>query len=280
MDASLLGALAALGAAFSFGTGDFSGGYASRKLSEYQVLAISSPVAAIALIIAALVWNEPFPDLRNILLGSVAGIAGVFGLAFLFRGLVQGKAAVVSPVTGVLTAGVPAIYALIFDGLPSLFTLVGFALALIGIWITSQSETGISFSNQNGLGIALFAGLMFGIFILTISFTDDIYLFWPLVFAKGIAIPIMLVMLAFQGQSFPAPFVAPIALLAGVLDAAGNAFYVLAQQLTRLDVAAVLSSLYPMVTVILTTFILKEAVTNRQWFGVGLCVLAIVLIAL
>ncbi len=279
MDASLLGALSALMSAVSFGSGDFSGGFASRKLSEYQVLALSSPVAAIALIIAALVWNEPFPDLRNILIGSTAGIAGLFGLAFLFRGLVQGSAAVVSPVTGVLTAGVPAIYALITDGLPSILTLVGFLLALIGIWITSQSETGVSFSAQNGLGVALFAGLMFGTFILLVSFTDDIYLFWPLAFAKGIAIPILIGLLLVQRQPYPMPFAAPIALLAGILDAAGNAFYVLAQQLTRLDVAAVLSSLYPMVTVILTTLILKETVTNRQWFGVGLCVLAIVMIA-
>ena len=48
-------------------------------------------------------------------------------------------------------------------------------------------------------------------------------------------------------------------------------------QFTRLDVAAVLSSLYPAVLVFLATIILKEKVARAQWVGVCACLLAVVL---
>ncbi len=280
MNSALLGALAALLSSLSFGTGDFSGGFASRKLSPFQVLSLSVPAASILLIAAGLIANEPWPDARNLLIGGTAGILGTLGLALLFHGLATGYAAVVSPITGVMTAGIPALYSILTDGLPGYLTLVGFVVALLGIWLASQSATHADFSNRKGLGIGLAAGFSFGLFILLISFTDDRYLFWPLLSAKATTIPFILAILFWQGKSVPMPQTAPIALLAGALDAAGNAFYVLAQQLTRLDVAAVLSSMYPMFTVMLASWVLKEQVSKLQWLGVGLCVLAIALIAL
>jgi drug/metabolite transporter (DMT)-like permease len=70
----------------------------------------------------------------------------------------------------------------------------------------------------------------------------------------------------------------PIALLAGVLDAGGNVLYMLARQHVRLDIAAVLSSLYPVATVALASIISREAVTRSQWMGAGACLLAVLLI--
>jgi drug/metabolite transporter (DMT)-like permease len=72
----------------------------------------------------------------------------------------------------------------------------------------------------------------------------------------------------------------PVALLAGVLDAGGNILYMLARQFTRLDVAAVLSSLYPVATVVLARIVLKEQVSRGQWVGAGVCLAAIALITI
>jgi drug/metabolite transporter (DMT)-like permease len=64
------------------------------------------------------------------------------------------------------------------------------------------------------------------------------------------------------------------------LDAGGNVFFLLASRVTRLDVAAVFSSMGPAVTVVLSALILRERVAARQWMGVGVCLLATALLAL
>ena len=67
--------------------------------------------------------------------------------------------------------------------------------------------------------------------------------------------------------------------LPAALDAGGNVFFVLARQYTRLDVAAVLSSLYPVATVVLARIAWKEHVSGSQWAGVVVCLAAVGLMA-
>ena len=71
----------------------------------------------------------------------------------------------------------------------------------------------------------------------------------------------------------------PLALVAGVFDAGGTLLYLIAQQYVRLDIAAVLSSLYPAATVLLARAITREPVTPMQWVGAAVCVAAVALIA-
>ena len=68
-------------------------------------------------------------------------------------------------------------------------------------------------------------------------------------------------------------------LLCGALDAAGNAFFVLAGQSGRLDMAAILSSLYPASTVMLAALLLGERVMRTQVYGIVAAIVAIGLIA-
>ena len=77
----------------------------------------------------------------------------------------------------------------------------------------------------------------------------------------------------------PARAALPIIFLSGILDAGGNVLFLLSSTLGRLDVATILSSLYPASTVILSRIILHEKISRMQQLGVVLALVAIVLIA-
>jgi drug/metabolite transporter (DMT)-like permease len=104
--------------------------------------------------------------------------------------------------------------------------------------------------------------------------------FWPLTAARGTSLALALgIALARRRAWRPARDAVPLALLSGVFDAGGNAFFVLAAQAGRLDVASVLSSMYPASTVMLAALLLRERVTRPQGAGIAAVLAAIALIA-
>ena len=131
-----------------------------------------------------------------------------------------------------------------------------------------------------GLGLALLAGFGFGSFFILISLVSRGAVFWPLAAARLSSFLFMLVVALIRRQEvLPKKAVLPVVLLAGALDVAGNAFFVLATHTGRLDVAAILSSLYPAVTVLLASIMLKERVTRLQAVGILVALVAVPLIS-
>ena len=99
--------------------------------------------------------------------------------------------------------------------------------------------------------LACLAGVGFGGFFILLGQVEPGKVFTPLLIARVVALCVALLMLLIYRMSLPRLTSNPMALLAGVLDVGGNVFYLLAKQFVRLDVAAVLASLYPVTTVIL-----------------------------
>jgi drug/metabolite transporter (DMT)-like permease len=190
----------------------------------------------------------------------------------------------VAPVTAVLSAAIPVIVGILAEGVPPILVLVGFGLAVTAVWLLSGGRRADGL-RRDELGLALLAGLGFSLFFVFIDQFSAGVVFWPLVAARAASIPLLLIFMLYRqwtGVQWAAigRRLWPIIALAGVLDSGGNYFFALATQSGRLDIAAVLASLYPASTVLLARLILKETLGPRQWLGVGVALVALVLITL
>jgi drug/metabolite transporter (DMT)-like permease len=277
MDAPFLAAILALSAATAWGSGDFTGGLAARRVGPFHTVLISYTVGLLALVVVALSRLEQLPPLIDLMWGALAGLFGMVGLGFLLRGFAAGRMGIVAPVSAVLATAVPVIFAALTEGLPRELQLLGFGLALVSIWLLSRPEN--LGSRPAGLGMALLAGLGFGAFFTALGQVGDSAVFWPLV-AGRLASCALLVAFALSTRRpvIPAHSSLGLLALAGVLDVSGNLFFLLAVQSGRLDIAAVLGSLYPAVTAILALLVAGENMARLQVIGVAVAVLAIVLI--
>jgi drug/metabolite transporter (DMT)-like permease len=279
LPASGLGIVFALVSAFLGGSGDFIGGLATRRSSPFQVLTLTSIAGLVTLLLCAAGWREPLPPLSSAGWAMSAGVVAVVGMSALYRTLSLGYAASVAPTSGVIGAGLPVVFTALTVGWPGPARLAGFALALLGIGLVSQSVApGGGRVSRQGFGLACLAGSSFGVFFILLGQMKAGPVFMLLVLTRCASLATLLLVLWASRQSLPALTSNPAALFIGVIDAVGTALYVLAKQFTRLDVAAVLVSLYPAVTVLLACIVVKEKVSRNQWIGAALCLAAIGLI--
>lgn len=278
MLAVFYGLLSALG----WGAADFTGGLASRKAKPYQVLFLAEAAGLVPLLVVTLLLREPLPGFSVWAWSASASVVGTVGLLFLYRALAEGNMTIAAPVSALLAAVVPVVVGGLTEGLPAPPTLLGFLLALISIWVISQSgESRDIRLNLQTLRIPFAAGLFFGFYFVMIHQATREAFFWPLVSARLAGTLVMAVYaLVMRGPALPGRSLWPLVALGGVLDVTGNVFYVLASRVGRLDVAAVLGSLYPASTVLLAWIILKEKLTSMQWIGVLLALAAITLLTL
>ncbi len=279
MDSPFLAATFALLAAAAWGSGDFTSGLAARRIGPFHTVLISYSIGLVMLVIMALARLEPLPPSPDLIWGGLAGIFGMLGLGALLRGFAAGRMGIVAPVSAVLAAAIPVIFGAFAEGLPRPLQLLGFGLALASIWMLSRPER--FGRHPAGLGMALLAGLGFGAFFTALDQVGEGAVFWPLV-AGRVACCTLLVGVALSTRRRLIPPLAPFGLLtvAGLLDAPGNLFFLLAIQSGRLDVAAVLGSLYPAVTAILARLITREYMARLQVVGVAAAILAIILITI
>ncbi|OFZ45913.1 MAG: hypothetical protein A2381_19470 [Bdellovibrionales bacterium RIFOXYB1_FULL_37_110] len=275
----ILGVSYALLAALLFGIADFSGGYASKKLHQFQVLIYTTFFGIISVGVIALILKQSLPSFHDSMIMFSGGVLGALGLAFLFKGLSEGKACIVSPTAGVVGAIIPLIFSSLFITMPTIVQGLGFVIGLMSIWLVSQHEK----NNDAGfkdLMYGILAGLSFGLFFILIAQANTTNIFSGLLIAKIGSFLAALVLLKSNNKMIPSIKIAKIAILSGVIDAFSNVLYLFAKENTRLDIAVVLSSLYPVVTVILSRFFYKEILTIKQIVGLILSFIAIALVSI
>src|SRR3990172_5109881 len=123
----LLGILYGLTSAVVWGSGDFVGGLAARRIHQFQVVALAALVGAAIFVPFAILLNEPVPSTASLAWSAAAGISGAVGVAAFYRALSTGVSAMVAPTAAVVGAAIPVLVAGVLEGLPSPSRGVGIA---------------------------------------------------------------------------------------------------------------------------------------------------------
>ncbi len=267
-----------LAAAVSWGAADFSGGIASKKSNVYGVVLVAHAVGLLFTVAVALLWRDPWPGTHAMAWGFAAGISGGVGLAALYRSLAIGTMGINAPVASVVTGILPVAFTFVTLGLPGRAQLGGFVLALVSIWLIAMPAGELG--RPKGLPLAVLAGIGFSGFLVCIKLAGTTAKFWPLVSARLASLVLMLAVVGLMREGWrPQRSSWPATVFCGVFDSVGNFLFVYAATRGRLDVAAVLSSLYPASTLVLARVFLKEKIAGLQAAGIGLALAAVALIA-
>lgn len=294
-----LNALFALAAAVLWGGGDFSGGMGAKNAGgtmggALRVILISHAASFTVLIAIARWRGDAFPHGAPLAWGIAAGIAGGISLACFYVALSRGAMGASAALSGLLAAAIPAAVSIISEGSPGLLRIVGFLVAGGAIWLIAAGPNAeAKAANLGTIWLAVVAGMGFGIYFVSLKMAGAVGVFWPMATARIGSLSVCSLMLL--GLSSSAKFGTKIselaegrlnrkavrwALTTALLDTSGNLLFIAATRAGRLDVAAVLASLYPASTILLAAWMLSERPTRRQGLGMLVAAAAVAMITL
>jgi drug/metabolite transporter (DMT)-like permease len=256
----------ALCAAALWGTGDFFGGLATRRVSVLVVLFWSQLVGLAGLVvwITASGAARPGPVL---LLALAAGIAGVIGLGCLYRAMAVGAMGIVAPISATSPV-VPLAVDLVRGRSPSAVQWAGIVLALTGIVLVSREPRGGSGPVAAGVGLALVAALGFGLFIVGLGEAAQESAPWAAGTARlGSVTALVLALSLTRTVPRVSARLLPLIAAVGVFDTGANALIALAAGRGSIGIVAVLSALYPIATILLARAILHERLGTTRTVG-------------
>ena len=286
--------LLGLTAAVLYGSGDFLGGMATRRLRVLPVLLLADTASLlVALVVAAV--SPGTVGLAGLAWGISAGLIGGFGLIIFYIGLATGPMSVVAPVSGLVSTVLPVGVALAAGERPGVGVYAGAVLCLVAIVMTSSAghsdgggTGGTVRPGRPGRGRAIAYGVVsgaaFGLFFLLIRNAGESGEFWPVAAGRIGELAVVLIAAAVLRRSV-SPRGADGGLLvaaagAGVIDVVANICYVAATRTGAFGLAVVLASLYPGFTVLLARVVLGERLRWVQRAGLALAVIGILLVTM
>ncbi|MEO8272440.1 MAG: DMT family transporter [Chloroflexota bacterium] len=275
MSVVILGLLASLG----WGVADFGGGLSSRSAPVLGVL-IWSQLASLAIAVPILLAaGEPSMQPLDLTISIAGGVLGAGGLALLYRGLSVGRMGVVAPVAAVLTATLPVAFGFATEGVPSSIAIVGIGFAVISVTLVSRSPATAD-GRPSGIWYAVAAGIAFGAFTILASGLGEGLVISPVVVIRIASILAIASFIVVRRAAWRVPRrLWPMLLAVGLIDMAATAAYLTAIAAGPLAIAAILASLYPVVTTVLAAIVLREHISRVHAVGIAVAGVAVVLIA-
>jgi drug/metabolite transporter (DMT)-like permease len=194
----------------------------------------------------------------------------------MYRGMAVGAVSIVAPISAT-GAALPVIFGLLRGEHATVLQMLGMALALVGIVLASRASD-VSGSSEaklaSGVSFAALAALGFGGFFVLIHQASTYDVLWAGAIQRltGVCIMVVVVLALRPSLKIGWPRV-PALLVIGTLDTGANVLYGAASTIGLVSVSAVLASLYPVMTVVLARFVLRERLSPSQGTGV-VCALA------
>jgi drug/metabolite transporter (DMT)-like permease len=272
--------LLALSGAVLWGVGDFLGGLAARRLAVLAVLAVSQGVGLVGVALWVVLSGHAFPGVVELLPAAGAGIAALVGLAALYRGMAVGAMGIVAPISAASPV-VPLAFDAAQGVVPGPLQWLGVAFALVGIAVLSTEPSSVDGSRvAAGVGLALLAALAFGGFFVGIDAGADESVPWAVVTVRTTSVGFALAAIVVSQAPLRAPQQLLLVLLAiGAFDTAANVVFAQASTEGAIGIVAVLSALYPVVTVALAWLVLRERLSLGRRAGGVLALAGAALVA-
>jgi uncharacterized membrane protein len=298
-------ALFALAAAASWGGGDFCGGMGVKAAGASTAGALRLVIVAHAmslgvLLVVLALTGAGVPHGAAVWWALAAGVSAAVSLTSFYMALARGAMGASAAVSGVLAAAIPAVVSMAMEGAPTMLRLGGFVLAIAAIWMIAAGPSPANAGADKTMGLAVIGGLGFGFYFVALKMANGLGVMEPMSLARAatlVVCGVMLVLLARRTRAVgrkpgcenpdpghPVVWLTKIAVFwalgVAALDTGGNLLFLAATRLGRLDVAAVLASLYPAGTILLAAWRLQERPTRRQVAGMLVAGAAVVMITL
>jgi len=273
-------ALLALAASALWGTSDFGGGLISRRLDASAAVLISQALALAGLL--ALLPFLSFLAGPYLLIGGAAGVIATLSLAAFYRAMATAQMSLVAPITAA-GSGIPVLVGIARGEHLSDLQIAGIVVTLIGIVLASGPEfrSGVAVRRQ-ALWLAIGAAIGFGVAYTLLALAAGHGLYGTLLSQRigGLIVlgPIVLRTGVLPSIRLSAKRLAALAAI-GVTDIVANGSYALAASRGDLSIAAVLASLYPVVTALLARTVLSERLRTVQSVGVVAALAGVLLLS-
>jgi drug/metabolite transporter (DMT)-like permease len=275
----MLGVLLALSSSLMWGLADYVGGLQTRSRQVLSVVLISqvAGLVVIAAIVAA--RGVGWPGAEAMLPAAVAGVMGAACIVTFYLALSYGPVSIVAPVLA-SSACIPVVYGLVRGERPSLLQFAGLLATLAGVMLVSWTNGDGHARGRRGIGFGVLAAILLGTLLVFFSRASAVDAYWAPLVLRTVSLATIGAFILVRGF-VPRVDRRGLAVIAsiGVLDVLANLAYSVSTTLQLLSITAVLSSLFPVVTVALARIHLGERVTRVQQTGSVLTMAGILLVA-
>ncbi|MCG7414940.1 DMT family transporter [Microbacterium aurum] len=295
-----MSAVLAFVGALVYGSADFLGGLAARRLRPLVVTGVAAASGAVLLGILAPIAGGT-PTAADLLWGALSGVTGAVAIGLLYACLARGPMSVLSPVTAVVSAAAPMLWGLLAGGERlGAGSAAGLIVALVAIVLVALLPgERITRPTAPALAMAVGSGLAIGAFLILLDQTGEGSGIAPLVLNRvvnavltgGLA-TVLVVRAVRSGRgaqsavrasgALPLPLRSAwlLAITCGVVDATANLLLLWALRAGGdLVVVAALTAMYPAGTVLLAAALLRERIAPVQGIGLVLALAAGILLA-